>query len=79
MSSNFVTSPGLSQGIGPLASSGSVFRSCMKVIFSALSVLAMVKKSRMIAAAVTIGGIVTYQDIVIELRPKGSNLKLKRK
>lgn len=96
-SSNFVASPGLSQGIGPLASSGSrsvsllrsdsgcaafsesVFRSCMGVVFSALSVLAMVKTSRMVAAAVTIGGISTYQGIVIELRPKESDLKLKRK
>jgi hypothetical protein len=77
-SSNFVASPGLSQGIGPLASSGSrsvsllrsdsgcaafsesVFRSCMGVVFSALSVLAMVKTSRMVEAAVTIGGISTY-------------------
>ena len=72
-SSNFVASPGLSPGIGPLASSGSVFRSCMGVVFPALSVLAMVKTSRMVAAAVIIGGISTYQGIVIELRPKGSS------
>ena len=96
-SSNFVTSPGLSPGIGPLASSecrsvsplrsdsgcaafsGSVFRSCMGVVLSALFALAMVRTSRMIAAAVTIGGISTYQGIVIELRPKESDLKLKRK
>lgn len=51
----------------------------MGVVFSALSVLAMVKTSRMVAAAVTIGGISTYQGIVIELRLKESDLKLKRK
>jgi hypothetical protein len=40
----------------------------------------MVKTSRTVAAAaVTIGGISTYQGIVIELRPKESDLKLKRK
>jgi len=96
-SSTFVASPGLSLGIGPLASSGSrslsplrsdsgcaafsgsVFRSCMVVVFWALFVLAMVKTSWMVAAAVTMGGISTYQGIVMELGPKGSDLKLKRK